>query len=45
MAVNEQQVETRNDLARLLEKYEGERIDMEVDRDRQAKVIEVHVLR
>jgi C-terminal processing protease CtpA/Prc len=45
LAVNEQQVETRNDLARLLEKYEDERIDMEVRRDREAKLIEVKVIR
>jgi S1-C subfamily serine protease len=45
LAVNEQQIETRNDLARLLEKYEGERIDMEVNRDREAKVIEAKFLR
>jgi len=45
LAVNEQQVETRNDLARLLEKYEAERIDMEVRRDREAQLIEVKVLR
>jgi C-terminal processing protease CtpA/Prc len=45
LAINEQPVETPRDLGRLLEKYEGERIDMEIDRDRQAKVIEVNVLR
>jgi C-terminal processing protease CtpA/Prc len=45
LAVNEQEVETRNDLARLLEKYEAERIDMEVRRDREAKLIEVKVIR
>jgi C-terminal processing protease CtpA/Prc len=45
LAVNKQPVETPDDLAQLLEKHEGERIDMEVDRDRQAKVIEAKVLR
>lgn len=45
LAVNKQQVETPDDLANLLEKHEGERIDMEVDRDRQAKVLEAKVVR
>ncbi|MBC7820676.1 MAG: PDZ domain-containing protein [Planctomycetaceae bacterium] len=45
LAVNEQQVETSKDLAQLLEKFEAERIDMEVRRDREAKVIEVKVIR
>ena len=45
LAVNEQPAEKWDDLARLLEKYEGERIDMEVRRDREAKLIEVKTLR
>ena len=45
LAVNEQPVETSKDLSRLLEKYEEERIDMEVNRERQAKTIEVRVVR
>jgi C-terminal processing protease CtpA/Prc len=45
LAVNEQPTENWDDLARLLEKFEGERIDMEVRRAREAKLIEVKVIR
>lgn len=45
LAINEQPVETPTDLRRLLEKYEGERIDIEIDRNKEAKVLEVEVLR
>lgn len=45
LAVNEEAVETSKDLSRLLEKFEDERIDMEVSRERQSKVIEVRVIR
>lgn len=43
VAVNEQEVETRDDLAHLLEKYEAERVEMEVRREREAKVIDVDI--
>jgi predicted metalloprotease with PDZ domain len=45
LAVNDRDVESRDELARLLDKFENERIDMEVRRERTAKVIEVEVLR
>lgn len=45
LAVNDRDVDSRNDLARTLEKYEAEPIEMEVRRDRAATVIEVKTLR
>jgi len=45
LAVNDRDVDSRDELARMLDKYEGEPIDMEVRRDRTAKVLEVKVLR
>jgi len=45
LAVNDRDVESRTELARVLEKYEGEQVDMEVRRDRAAQVIEVKTIR
>jgi len=45
LAVNDRDVDSRDELARMLDKYEGEPIEMEVRRDRAAKVLEVKVLR
>jgi predicted metalloprotease with PDZ domain len=45
LAVNDRDVESREELARMLEKFQAERIDMEVRRERSARVIEVEVLR
>jgi len=45
LAVNDRDLDSRKELANLLEKYEGERIDMEVRRDREAKVLEVKTIR
>lgn len=45
LAVNEQRVDNRQDLRRLLEKFEGDKLELEVSRQKQAKVVEVEFVR
>jgi len=45
LAVNDRDMDSRDELARTLDKYHGEPIEMEVRRDRTAKVLEVSALR
>jgi len=45
LAVNDQPVDTRREFARLLTKFEGERLELKIRSDRQAKVIEAEFVR
>lgn len=45
VAVNDNEVATHRELARMMEKFEDERVEMEVRRERQVKVIEIRTLR
>lgn len=45
LAVNERVVESRDDLARIIEKFNDETLQVEVRRERQPRVIEVELLR